>query len=48
VALVRRDLVEHAQEDMRLCLQQPHRELTGGCGIPRGLPVDVKVLKAWE
>lgn len=48
VALVRRDLVEQAKVDMTRFLAAPHRELIGGCGIPRGLPVDVKALEAWE
>ena len=48
VALCRRDWAEQGMADMRRCLTQAHKELIGGCGIPRGLPVDVKALEAWE
>lgn len=47
VAQARRDVVEQAQADMRECLEQTHPELVGGCGIPRGVKVDMKVVEAW-
>ena len=46
-AMVREDLWEEGAHDMRECLEAPHPELVGGCGIPRGVKVDIAKGTAW-
>jgi uracil-DNA glycosylase family 4 len=47
VTQVREDVVDEGQEIIKTIMQQPHPELVGGCGIPRGILVDIKVTQAW-
>lgn len=47
VAQAREDLAEQATVDMRSCMEAPHPELVGGCGIARGVYADIKVAREW-
>jgi uracil-DNA glycosylase family 4 len=47
IAQARTDVAEEAQRMMNECLEQVHPELIGGCGIPRGLPVESKQIPHW-
>jgi len=47
VAQARYDLAEQATNDMRVCMEAPHPELVGGCGIVRGVYADIRVTREW-
>jgi DNA polymerase I-like protein with 3'-5' exonuclease and polymerase domains len=47
IGQVREDLYEEAAVAVREEMERPHPELVGGCGVPRGIRVELKKTRAW-